>query len=76
MHPIVGDNCAVYYPYGGIFKLEPMPLKRVIPILECIDTLDRMYFTYNNLESETITIPRVYDRNDFAALVSDSTQLI
>ncbi len=69
MHPIIGDNCAVYYAYGGLFKLEPMPLQRVVPILECIDSTGRMYFGYKNLENSTIVIPQVHDRNMIAALV-------
>jgi hypothetical protein len=67
---MIGDNCAVYYSYGEIYKLEPMPLQRVIPILECIDNTGRMYFGYRNLESNTVTIPRVQDRNNIAVLVS------
>jgi hypothetical protein len=66
--PMIGDNCAVYYSYGEIYKLEPMPLQRVIPILECIDNTGRMYFGYRNLESNTVTIPRVHDRNNIAVL--------
>jgi hypothetical protein len=63
--PVIGENCNVHIVAdGALHTFKPLPLQRVVPVIECIESDNTAYFSYTNLETKYFDIPFVADRNN------------